>query len=126
MGEDGSSNLPPCLMNRRKFIGVLGTATAASIAGCSGDDHGYGECYGDCGKVKTINIDSENGWGYSYTNIIVLFEKDFTGNVLVETYDDAHEIIGFKRKSVERKKRISISFDRFKTHERYKVYVEEN
>lgn len=113
-------------MNRRKFIGVVGVASATGLAGCSGEEHGYEQCYGDCESVERVGIESETGWGVdNYTEFIILFDEEFSGNIIVETYSAANEVNGFQEVTVVGEERVSIEFDKFKTNFRYKVFLEE-
>lgn len=113
-------------MDRRRFIKATGACSIAGIAGCISNDNGYGECYGDCEKVESININSEEGWGDEYTELVISFEERFTGNVVVKTYDGAGEVNGVREADVNDVIGYTAHFDSYKTEYRYKVFLEED
>lgn len=112
-------------MDRRTFLRNVGVLSAVGLSGCtsSSSDHGYSECYGNCSKVQNIAIDSHGGWGSTYTDITLIFEQSYTGTIAVETYNIDNEINGYKEVEVEDVRAYTVSFDRFKTSKRYKIYL---
>lgn len=113
-------------MNRRRFIKAVGASSSiGALAGCSSEDYGYRQCYGDCEKVENVNIDSEDGWK-TYTDVVVSFNERFTGSVAVKTYDATDDVNGVREAEVDDVIGYTAHFDTYKTDFQYKVFLEED
>lgn len=111
-------------MRRRNFLKRTVPVVAMTLAGCSTKDFGYQECYGDCEKVEKFFVNSQDAWESEYTELTIVFSESFSGEVVFETYSAIDNTNGYKSREVENVENLTIEFDKFKTHNRWKVFVE--